>query len=130
LPRCWSPSFSPTGADRETRAGRLAGISSRSRIGSASPLRRGAAPCSPSRRKSRSPPDSPVASRRRAPGALLASLDLPVAAILILGGLIPGIALFLVAGVFFLLLLAIWRLIRHRRVSRGLRETISRDRRI
>jgi Flp pilus assembly protein TadB len=64
--------------------------------------------------------------RRRAPGALLASLDLPIAAILILGGLVTGIALFLIAGIFFLLL-ALWRLIRHRRVSRGLRETISRD---
>jgi hypothetical protein len=65
--------------------------------------------------------------RRRAPGALLASLDLPIATVLILGGLVTGIALFLLAGVFFLLL-ALWRLVRHRRVSRGLRETISRDR--
>jgi hypothetical protein len=65
--------------------------------------------------------------RRRAPGTLLASLDLPIALILILGGLVTGVALFLVAGAFFLLL-ALWRLIRHRRVSRGLRETISRDR--
>lgn len=66
--------------------------------------------------------------RRRRPARLIAALDVPVGAVLILGGLVTGVALFTVFGA-LLLLLGLFRLYRAHQVGRGLRETISRARR-
>jgi hypothetical protein len=65
--------------------------------------------------------------RRRRPQRLISAIDLPVAAILILGGLVTGTALFTVFGVAFLLL-GLFRLRRAHRIGRGLRETIDHAR--
>jgi hypothetical protein len=65
--------------------------------------------------------------RRGRPTRLLAALDLPIGAVLILGGLLAGAAVFAVFGGLFLAL-GLFRLFRAHRVGRGLRETIARDR--
>jgi hypothetical protein len=66
--------------------------------------------------------------RRRRPGRLIASLDVPAGAAILLGGLVSGIFVFSAFG-FLILGLGLLRLLRARRVSRGLRETIARDHR-
>jgi hypothetical protein len=65
--------------------------------------------------------------RRSRPARLIAALDVPVGVALILGGLVAGVVLFTLFGAFFFLL-GLFRLHRAHRVSRGLRETISRGR--
>jgi hypothetical protein len=66
--------------------------------------------------------------RRRRPARLIAAIDVPIGAILILGGLVADAGIFIVFGGLFLVL-GLFRLYRARQVGRGLRETISRDRR-
>jgi hypothetical protein len=65
--------------------------------------------------------------RRRRPTRLIAALDIPIGAALILGGLVSGVALFTIFGALFLLL-GLFRLYRAHQVGRGLRETIARGR--
>jgi hypothetical protein len=65
--------------------------------------------------------------RRRRPQRLISALDAPVGIVLILGGLVAHAAIFVVFGV-LILGLAVFRLRRARRIGRGLRETIARDR--
>jgi hypothetical protein len=65
--------------------------------------------------------------RRRRPARLIAAIDVPVGAVLTLGGLVTHVAVFSVFGA-LVLVLGLFRLRRARRVGRGLRETIARDR--
>ena len=67
--------------------------------------------------------------RRRRPGRLIAALDVPIGAALILGGLVADAGIFIFFGAVFLLL-GLFRLYRAHQVGRGLRETISRARRL
>jgi hypothetical protein len=67
--------------------------------------------------------------RRRRPGRLISSIDLPVGVLLILGALLTHVLIFGIFGAAFLLL-GLFRLHRSRQIGRGLRETISRDRRL
>ncbi len=65
--------------------------------------------------------------RRRRPARLIASLDVPIGAVLVVGGLVTGVLLFTLFGALFFLL-GLIRLYRAHRVARGLRETIARHR--
>jgi hypothetical protein len=65
--------------------------------------------------------------RRRRPARLIAAIDVPIGAALILGGLVADAGIFILFGAFFLLL-GLFRLRRAHQVGRGLRETISRRR--
>ena len=65
--------------------------------------------------------------RRRRPTRLIAAFDLPVGVVLVLGGLVASAPIFIAFGALFLIL-GLFRLLRARRIGRGLRETISRDR--
>lgn len=65
--------------------------------------------------------------RRRRPARLIAALDVPIGAVLIIGGLVTGVVLFTLFGALFFLL-GLFRLYRAHRVARGLRETIARHR--
>jgi hypothetical protein len=65
--------------------------------------------------------------RRRRPARLIAAIDVPIGAALILGGLVAHAGIFIAFGAFFLLL-GLFRLYRAHRVGRGLRETIQRGR--
>jgi hypothetical protein len=65
--------------------------------------------------------------RRRRPNRLIATIDAPVGLVVLLGGIVAHVTLFIVFGV-LILGLALIRLRRARRVSRGLRETIARGR--
>jgi hypothetical protein len=67
--------------------------------------------------------------RRGRPARVIAAFDVPIGVILILGGLVAGVPLFVAFGAFFLAL-GLFRLIRSYRAAQGLRETISRDRRL
>jgi hypothetical protein len=64
--------------------------------------------------------------RRRRPARLISAIDIPIGALLILGGLVTHVLVFSAFGAGFLLL-GLFRLHRSRQVGRGLRETISRD---
>jgi hypothetical protein len=66
--------------------------------------------------------------RRRRPARLIAAIDVPVGAALILGGLVAQAGIFIAFGAVFLLL-GLFRLYRAHQVCRGLRETIQRGRR-
>lgn len=66
--------------------------------------------------------------RRRRPARLIASIDVPIGAVLILGGLLAHAGIFIAFGA-ALLLLGLFRLYRAHQVARGLRETIGRARR-
>ena len=65
--------------------------------------------------------------RRRRPTRLIAAFDLPVGVVLVIGGLVASAPIFIAFGALFLIL-GLFRLLRARRIGRGLRETISRDR--
>lgn len=65
--------------------------------------------------------------RRRRPARLIAALDLPIGAVLTVGGLLADAPVFIAFGAFFLLL-GLVRLHRAHRIARGLRETIARHR--
>jgi hypothetical protein len=65
--------------------------------------------------------------RRRRPARLIAAMDVPIGLVLILGGLVTHVIAFIVFGALFFLV-GLLRLHRARRIGRGLRETISRDR--
>jgi hypothetical protein len=64
--------------------------------------------------------------RRRRPARLIAAIDVPIGAILILGGLVADAPIFIAFGGLFFLL-GLYRLRRARQIGRGLRETISRN---
>jgi hypothetical protein len=65
--------------------------------------------------------------RRRRPTRLIAAIDVPIGAVLILGGLVADAGVFIAFGGLFLVL-GLVRLYRARQVGRGLRETIARAR--
>jgi hypothetical protein len=65
--------------------------------------------------------------RRRRPARLIAAIDVPIGAALILGGLVTGVLLFSAFGAVFFLL-GLFRLYRAHQVARGLRDTIARHR--
>jgi hypothetical protein len=67
--------------------------------------------------------------RRRRPSRLISAFDVPIGIVLILGGLVTHVLLFSAFGALFLLI-GLYRLRRSHRINRGLRETISRDRRL
>lgn len=65
--------------------------------------------------------------RRRRPTRLIAAIDVPFGAVLVLGGLVAHAGIFVFFGTVFLLL-GLFRLRRAHQVGRGLRETIARSR--
>jgi hypothetical protein len=65
--------------------------------------------------------------RRRRPTRVIAAIDVPIGAVLILGGLVAEAGIFIAFGV-AILVLGLIRLYRARQVDRGLRETIARAR--
>jgi hypothetical protein len=67
--------------------------------------------------------------RRSRPARLIAAFDIPIGAALILGGMVASAPVFIAFGALFFAL-GLLRLLRSRRTGRGLRETISRDRRL